>query len=48
MKQGIHEAVKRAMGDEGEAFRERLESLEAREAFAAFIEKRQPDFSKFS
>ena len=47
MKQGIHEAVKLAMGDESEAFRERLESLEAKEAFAAFLEKRQPDFSKF-
>ena len=48
MKQGIHEAVKLAMGDETEAFRERLESPEAKEAFAAFLEKRNPDFSKFS
>lgn len=48
MKQGIHEAVKLAMGDESEAFRERLESPEAKEAFAAFLEKRAPDFSKFS
>ena len=47
MKQGIHDAVRLAMTDENEAFRERLESPEAREAFAAFLEKRQPDFSKF-
>ena len=47
MKQGIHEAVKLAMSDECEAFRERLQSPEAREAFSAFLEKRAPDFSKF-
>jgi enoyl-CoA hydratase/carnithine racemase len=47
MKQGIHEAVKLAMGDESEAFRERLASPEAKEALTAFLEKRAPDFSKF-
>jgi enoyl-CoA hydratase/carnithine racemase len=47
MKQGLHEAVKLAMGDESEAFRERLASPEAKEAFTAFLEKRPPDFSKF-
>jgi len=47
MKQGIHEAVKLAMGDESVAFRECLQSQEAKEAFCAFLEKRQPDFSRF-
>jgi len=35
------------MGDESKAFREPLESLEAKEAFIAFLKKRLPDFSKF-
>ena len=43
----VTEAVKLAMGDESEAFRERLESQEAKEAFTAFLDKRPPDFSKF-
>ncbi|MBR0795722.1 enoyl-CoA hydratase/isomerase family protein [Bradyrhizobium jicamae] len=34
------------MAREGEIFQERLMSAEAREAFAAFAERRQPDFSK--
>ncbi len=47
MKQAMKESLRRAMDDEGEAFCERLESPEAKEAFTAFFEKRPPDFSKF-
>ena len=47
MKKGVREAIRVAMAEENEAFRQRLNSPEAREAFTAFIEKRMPDFSKF-
>jgi enoyl-CoA hydratase/carnithine racemase len=36
------------MADELALFRERLGSPEAQEAFAAFMEKRKPDFSRFA
>jgi enoyl-CoA hydratase/carnithine racemase len=36
------------MREEEAIFRERLKTDEAREAFAAFFERRQPDFSKFA
>ena len=37
----------RAIREEVEAIAERLDSPETREALAAFLEKRQPDFAKF-
>ncbi|HPU96917.1 MAG TPA: enoyl-CoA hydratase [Candidatus Hydrogenedentes bacterium] len=37
-----------AIAREAEAFRERLNSPEAAEAFQAFLEKRPPDFSRFT
>jgi 1,4-dihydroxy-2-naphthoyl-CoA synthase len=33
---------------EGALFRERLQTAEAHEAFAAFAERRKPDFSRFA
>jgi enoyl-CoA hydratase/carnithine racemase len=36
------------IGAENESFAERLKTEEAREAFAAFAERRPPDFSKFA
>lgn len=37
-----------AMHNEGQHFRDRLQSAEAIEAFTAFMERRPPDFSQFS
>ena len=41
------EAVAATLSAEGRLFVERLASPEAQEAFAAFMEKRPPDFSRF-
>ena len=41
------ETVGAKMDEEIAIFVKRLQSAEAREAFTAFMEKRQPDFSKF-
>jgi enoyl-CoA hydratase/carnithine racemase len=46
MKLSSREQLEQAMKLEGEEFALRVRSAEAREAFAAFLEKRAPDFSK--
>lgn len=48
MKRGHQEAVREQMQAEMLAFRARLGSPEAQEAMQAFMERRAPDFSKFS
>ena len=48
MKQGQQEAIARQMAAEGAEFAGMLRSPEAREAFAAFLGKREPDFAQFS
>ena len=47
MKQNIPVNIDEIIGYEGAQFRRRLKSPEAKEAFAAFYERRKPDFSKF-
>jgi enoyl-CoA hydratase/carnithine racemase len=47
LKQGQATDVLRVMSEEGSHFRARLSSAEAKEAFAAFMGKRKPDFSRF-
>lgn len=46
LMRGETDAVSRQIEDEARIFAERLSSPEAREAFAAFLEKRAPDFAK--
>jgi enoyl-CoA hydratase/carnithine racemase len=48
MKRAQQAMIRDTMGAEAEVFKQRLVSPEAKEAFAAFFEKRKPDFSKFS
>lgn len=47
MKQDAAADVAARMQKEGQAFREMLGAPEAKEAFAAFFEKRKPDFRQF-
>jgi len=46
MKTGVEARALEQMGRESVLFAELLQSAEAREAFAAFLEKRKPDFAK--
>ncbi|MCX7139691.1 MAG: enoyl-CoA hydratase [Proteobacteria bacterium] len=48
MKQGQMAAVTQRIKLESDHFGERLASPEAKEAFAAFLEKRKPDFGRFN
>jgi enoyl-CoA hydratase/carnithine racemase len=41
-----HQRIAAQMAEEGQLFKERLKTPEAREAFTAFAERRQPDFTK--
>ena len=48
LKRHLRGAVSDALLVEAAEFKQRLQSPEAKEAFQAFLEKRAPDFSKFS
>lgn len=48
MKRGLAAAVQERMTEELGLFGERLKSPEAKEALGAFMEKRKPDFARFS
>ena len=46
LKRSSREQIEQAVKAEGEEFSARTRSAEAREAFAAFLEKRPPDFTR--
>jgi enoyl-CoA hydratase/carnithine racemase len=46
MKRSSREQIEQAVKDENEEFASRVRSAEVKEAFAAFIEKRRPDFTR--
>lgn len=47
MRRGMHAQVQEAIAVESREFQQRLQSPEAKEAFAAFLGKRKPDYSRF-
>jgi enoyl-CoA hydratase/carnithine racemase len=47
LKWGQAEVIRQAMSREGKLFAALLEGPEAKEALAAFLERRKPDFSRF-
>lgn len=47
LKRTQRQSIAETMELEGNIFKQRLLSPEAKEAFAAFLEKRRPDFSRF-
>lgn len=48
MRRWSRDSVQRAIREEAELFMAMLHEPEAKEAFTAFMEKRKPDFSRFS